>query len=83
MNKLDKEKTEISWSGYKTNNKIKVEGSFNDFSFNREDQKFDSIHDLVNGLKFSINSLSSSSGDLMRDLNLKDYFFKFSESYRL
>ncbi|SVC69560.1 uncharacterized protein METZ01_LOCUS322414, partial [marine metagenome] len=40
-------------------------------------QTFDSVHDLVNGLKFSINSLSSSSGDVIRDLNLKDYFFNY------
>jgi len=82
--KLDIEKTEIIWNAYKTNDKIKVEGSFNKFSFDREDQSFDSVYNLIDGLQFSINSLSSSSGDSIRDLNLKDYFFKYlTQDFRI
>ena len=47
------------------------------FSFDREDQSFNSVYDLIDGLQSSINSVSSSSGDSIRDLNLKDYFFKY------
>lgn len=68
--------TEINWYAYKTNEKIKVSGSFSEFSSDRENQAFNSIDDLVEGLYFSISSLSSSSGDETRDLNIKDYFFK-------
>ena len=82
--KLDINKTEIIWNAYKTNDKIKVEGSFNKFSFDREDQSFDSVFDLIDGLRFSINSLSSSSGDSIRDLNLKDYFFRYlTQDFRI
>ena len=69
------ENTEVNWSAYKTNDKTPVSGSFNEFSSDRENQSFNSIDDLVDGLNFSISSLSSSSGDPLRDLNLKDYFF--------
>ena len=70
------ENTEVNWIAYKTNDKIQVSGSFNEFSSDRENRSFNSIDDLVNGLNFSISSLSSSSGDALRDLNLKNYFFK-------
>ena len=77
--KLDmkSENIEINWKAYKTNDKTPVSGSFSEFSSDRKNQEFNSIDDLVNGLNFSISSLSSSSGDPIRDLNLKDYFFKY------
>ena len=71
------ENTEVNWIGYKTNEKTPVSGSFSEFSSDRENQSFNSIDDLVDGLNFSISSLSSSSGDPIRDLNLKHYFFKY------
>ena len=71
------ENTAVNWIGYKTNQKIAVSGSFREFSTDRENKSFNSIDDLVDGLNFSISSLSSSSGDPIRDLNLKDYFFKY------
>ena len=58
---LDIENTKVIWNGYKTNDKIKVVGYFNEFSCDRENQGFSSIEDLVTGLKFSIKSSSSSS----------------------
>ena len=74
---FDIENTKVIWNGYKTNDKIKVVGYFNEFSCDRENQDFSSIEDLVTGLKFSVQSSSSSSGDPMRDQNLKDHFFKY------
>ena len=74
---MSAENTEVNWIGYKTNQKIAVSGSFREFSTDRENKSFNSIDDLVDGLNFSISSLSSSSGDPIRDLNLKDYFFKY------
>ena len=71
------ENKEVYWIGYKTNEKTPVSGSFSEFSSDRQNQSFNSIDDLVDGLNFSISSLSSSSGDPIRDLNLKDYFFKY------
>jgi hypothetical protein len=76
---LDKKNTKIIWNGYKTSDKVKVVGFFTEFSTNRDilDSSFTSILDLVSGLEFSINSSSSSSGDPMRDGNLREFFFKY------
>ena len=63
--------------GYKTTDKLKVLGSFQEIKTNHSDQKFSSIDDLVNGITFSINSKSSESGDPIRDANLRDYFFNY------
>ena len=65
------------WAGYKTTDKLKVLGSFQEIKTNHSDQKFSSIDDLVNGITFSINSKSSESGDPIRDANLRDYFFNY------
>ena len=75
--KLDVANTKVIWNGYKTNDKVKVVGYFNEFSTDRENQEFNSIDELVSGLKFSIKSSTSLSGDPIRDKNLKDYFFKY------
>ena len=76
---LDKKNTKIIWNGYKTSDKVKVVGFFTEFSTNRDilDSSFTSVLDLVSGLEFSINSSSSSSGDPMRDGNLREFFFKY------
>lgn len=75
--KLDVANTKVIWNGYKTNDKVKVVGYFNEFSTDRENQEFNSIDELVNGLTFSIKSSSSLSGDPIRDKNLQDHFFSF------
>ena len=75
--KLDVANTKVIWNGYKTNDKVKVVGYFSEFSTNRENQKFNSIDELVNGLAFSIKSSSSFSGDPIRDKNLQDNFFNY------
>ena len=74
---FDVENTKVIWNGFKTNDKLKVVGYFEEFGCDREDQQFSSIDELVNGLQFSIKSSSSVSGDPIRDKNLKDYFFKY------
>tara|TARA_B110000263_G_scaffold193646_1_gene171738 strand:+ start:73 stop:744 length:672 start_codon:yes stop_codon:yes gene_type:complete len=74
---LDIENTKVIWNGYKTNDKVKVVGYFNEFSTDRENQEFNSIDELVNGLTFSIKSSSSLSGDPIRDKNLQDHFFSY------
>ena len=74
---LSIENTKVIWNGYKTNDKLKVVGYFDEFSCDREEKKFSSIDELVNGLQFSIKSSSSVSGDPIRDKNLKDHFFSY------
>ena len=67
----------LFWAGYKTTDKLKVLGSFQEIKTNHSGQKFSSIDELVNGITFSINSKSSESGDPIRDANLRDYFFNY------
>tara|TARA_B100001250_G_scaffold400079_1_gene410190 strand:- start:40 stop:702 length:663 start_codon:yes stop_codon:yes gene_type:complete len=69
--------TQVIWSGYKTTDKIKVTGKFNRFKSAKIQKKneFQSIQDLIEGLDFLIDVGSSSSGDEIRDNNLKDFFF--------
>ena len=74
---VDIENTKVIWNAYKTNDKINVVGYFEEFRFDRENQEFSSIEELVSGLQFSIKSSSSLSGDVIRDQNLKEHFFKY------
>lgn len=80
----DKAKTKVFWMAYKTSDKLKVVGQFEEFSTNHENQQFSSLEELMNGLEFTINSGSSVSGDEIRDLSLRDYFFKlFTENFKI
>lgn len=74
--------TNVIWSGYKTSDKIKVTGKFNKFNSKKilEKNEFSNLNDLIEDLDFSIDLSSSSSGDEIRDLNLKNYFFNLFAS---
>jgi len=81
---FDEAATKVFWAAYKTEDKLKVVGQFKDLKTDRADQKFSSLEALVNGINFSINSASSASGDEIRDLSLKDYFFQlFTENFEI
>ena len=74
----------VFWAGYKTEDKLKVIGQFKEQTTDRSLQKFSSLTELVNGTKFSINTLSSASGDEIRDLNLKEHFFNlFTDNFEI
>ena len=69
--------TQVIWSGYKTTDKLKVTGKFNRFKSAKIQKinEYNSIQDLIEGLDFVVDVSSSSSGDEIRDANLKDFFF--------
>ena len=69
-------KTKIIWNGFKTTDRIKVTGQFESFKSSRDGLEYNTLEELVNGLDFSISTASSVSGDPVRDMNLKDYFFR-------
>ena len=73
---VDSENIKVIWAGYKTTSKVKVVGLFEEFFFNKEGQEFESINNLLDGLEFEVFINSSNSGDPIRDLNLKNNFFK-------
>ena len=81
---FDESATNVFWAGYKTDDKLKVIGQFKELKTDRSDQQFSSLEELVNGINFSINTASSASGDEIRDLSLKEYFFKlFTENFEI
>jgi len=76
--------SKVFWAAYKTDDKLKVVGQFKELKTDRADQQFSSLEELVNGINFSINTASSASGDEIRDLSLKEYFFKlFTENFEI
>ena len=81
---FDSNKAKIIWKGFKTTDRIQVTGQFEQFESSRDMKQFDSLEGLIDGLDFSITTSSSVSGDPVRDLNLKDYFFKLlTSNFRL
>ena len=81
---FDSNKAKIIWKGFKTTERIQVTGQFEQFESSRDMKQFDSLEGLIDGLDFSIRTNSSASGDPVRDLNLKDYFFKLlTSNFRL
>jgi len=81
---FDESATKVFWAAYKTDDKLKVVGQFKELKTDRTEQKFSSLEELVNGVNFSINTASSASGDEIRDLSLKDYFFQlFTENFEI
>ena len=81
---FDSNKAKIIWKGFKTTDRIQVTGQFEQFDSSRDMKQFDSLEGLIDGLDFSISTSSSASGDPVRDLNLKDYFFKLlTSNFRL
>jgi len=81
---FDSNKAKIIWKGFKTTDRIQVTGQFEQFESSRDMKQFDSLEGLIDGLDFSISTSSSASGDPVRDLNLKDYFFKLlTSNFRL
>jgi len=81
---FDSNKAKIIWKGFKATDRIQVTGQFEQFDSSRDMKQFDSLDGLIDGLDFSISTSSSASGDPVRDLNLKDYFFKLlTSNFRL
>ena len=81
---FESNKAIIIWKGFKTTDRIQVTGQFEQFESSRDMKQFDSLEGLIDGLDFSISTSSSASGDPVRDLNLKDYFFKLlTSNFRL
>tara|TARA_B100000579_G_scaffold437976_1_gene470452 strand:+ start:6582 stop:7232 length:651 start_codon:yes stop_codon:yes gene_type:complete len=73
----DLKATQVIWSGYKTTDKLKVTGQFKKFKSSKifQNNQYESVEDLIEGLDFIIDLGSSVSGDPIRDGNLKDFFF--------
>lgn len=70
----DTSKTKLTWTAYKTPEKVGVDGSFDSISY-KFSNKANSIEKLITGTNFSIATESTNSGNPARDKKLVDFFF--------
>lgn len=75
MLKLTPEKTDLTWTAYKTTDKTPVEGTFKTLKF--EEQTGENVEDLFNDLDFSIpvSSLFTNDDTGTRDPKIQESFF--------
>lgn len=75
MLKLTPEKTELTWTAYKTTDKTPVKGTFKTLKF--EKQTGENVEDLFNNLDFSIpiSSLFTNDDTGTRDPKIQKSFF--------
>ena len=72
---LSEDSTEVIWSAYKFNDRAAVKGSFDSLRiFGGEISK--NALNALNGIKFSINTLSVNSNDKGRDKKISEIYFK-------
>jgi hypothetical protein len=76
---VDKEKTAINWTAYKTTDKIPVKGSFTKFTIENQPNGTNP-KEALNGLTFKIPVNSLATNDTIRDAKLINYFFGSMEN---
>jgi hypothetical protein len=67
-------KTEISWTAFKTPKKVGVNGKFDKHTVDAKKSK--SVLDLIKTASFSIDTTSVNTGNPARDKTIAEYFFK-------
>lgn len=71
---VDKNKTEINWTAYKTTSKVPVSGKFTSLNIKNE-IKGNTVKEALNNVEFSIPVSSIFSNNQDRDYKLKSLFF--------
>jgi len=66
--------TTLRWTAYKTTDKLGVKGTFKQIIVENTN-KSKSIESIINSTKFKIPTASVYSGNIPRDLLIKNYFF--------
>lgn len=74
---VEKDKTLVEWTAFKTPKKVGVGGKF--LNFKIKDVKGKSLADSVKGTTFEIDSQSVSTGNPDRDKKLVTFFFQTKE----
>lgn len=72
---LDPATTQVGWTAFKTTAKVGVKGQFSRFTVDVP-EKADSPASLLQGLEFTIDSTSVSTGDEARDGVISSFFFQ-------
>lgn len=70
----DTTKTKLTWTAYKTPEKVGVDGSFDSISY-KFSNKANSIEKLIEQTTFTIATETTNSGNPARDKKLVDFFF--------
>ena len=65
----------VVWTAYKFTDRVGVSGTFEDYTFNKENAS-GSVESILNKLKLSIPTECVDSGNAIRDFKLKTYFFE-------
>ncbi len=71
---IDKDSIEVGWVGFKFTNKTGVPGKFSRFEADLPESA-ESLTELLQGVKFEIDTLSVDSGDPIRDKSLREALF--------
>lgn len=71
---VDKNRTEINWTAYKTTSKVPVSGKFTSLNIKNE-IKGNTVKEALNNVEFSIPVSSIFSNNQDRDYKLKSLFF--------
>lgn len=75
----DSESLNFSWTAYKFTNKTGVNGSFDDIKVETTDAA-NSLEDLLNSVKFVINTSTVNSNEVTRDIKIAQFFFGTMEN---
>lgn len=68
------DKTTLKWTAYKTTDKLGVNGTFNNIIV-ENNKKANSVEDIIVSTEFKIPTSSVFTGNVPRDIILKEYFF--------
>jgi hypothetical protein len=71
---INVDETTITWTAYKTTDKVPVKGTFSTFTIDSQSNSA-TVKEALNGLKFSIPVSSLHTNDSIRDGKLKNFFF--------
>ena len=77
--KYDSESLKFTWTAYKFTNKTGVNGSFDEIMVETTEDA-SSLDDLLNSVKFVINTSSVNSNEVTRDIKIAQFFFGTMES---
>jgi hypothetical protein len=77
--KYDSESLNFTWTAYKFTNKTGVNGSFDDIKV-ETDAEATSVEELLNSVKFVINTSSVNSNEVTRDIKIAQFFFGTMEN---
>ncbi len=72
---IDKESIKVNFSAYKAQNKVAVNGTFNDVVF-KFGKKNESIASTLNNAQATIDPSNISVGENLQDKNIKEFFIK-------